>query len=400
VSLRKKLRTGKSWPRFLSDNSRPRDRDDAVRLLRQRLKEVGACELDAKRKFLATNERSKTIADLVDSLESDYRRRDKASAQNLSNLRRVRADFGAIRAAELSDAHIEKYIDGLRNRGAANATVNRITQVLLQAYTYSGKFSLPRVPHLSEVDNVRQGFSDAAETQRIMAALPEYLRDYIFFAARVGMRKKESRSLRWPSVEGDRIRLKAIDAKTKEPRVIPMIGELSELLERRRIARAVTIDGITTLAEWVFHDGTGNFRESWIRACCRADVGHLLCRACELPVTRGLKCEKCGGTWSWSGNWKKLRYVGRLFHDFRRTAVRDMIRGGAPESAGMKISGHKTKAMLYRYDIVDDRDMRDALLAGEKYRDGQEQKVVAMTAPRPLGAQSGAQSAGGERTGS
>src|SRR5690349_3122743 len=66
--------------------------------------------------------------------------------------------------------------------------------------------------------------------------------------------------------------------------------------------------------------------------------------------------------------WQKSRLRGKarnrvglselLIHDVRRTAARNMIRSGVPEKQPMLISGHKTRSMFNRYDIVDERDIK------------------------------------------
>jgi len=137
------------------------------------------------------------------------------------------------------------------------------------------------------------------------------------------MRPGEIRSLAWAAYdrEGHALRLHARDAKTGVGRVVPLAGPVAAIIERRYAVRVLSCPFIS------HRDGrqVGEFRKAWKTACKAAGV------------------------------------VGMQPYDLRRTAVRNMIRAGATEQTAMAISGHQTRAMLARYNIVDERDMTTAL---------------------------------------
>jgi integrase len=80
--------------------------------------------------------------------------------------------------------------------------------------------------------------------------------------------------------------------------------------------------------------------------------------------------------------WEKVTLAagvpGLLFHDLRCSAVRNMVRGGIPETVSMQISGHKTRDVFERYNITSERHITDA---ARKIELSQRQAKVTETQP-------------------
>lgn len=271
----------------------------------------------------------------MDALQTNFELRGKNSPQNLSNIRRVKQDFGTTQATALSSETIADYIGDQLERGYRKATINRWTETLRQGFVLA-ELPAPKIVKLDESDNVRRGFFARAEITELIANLRADLADFVLFAWHTGMRKGEIASLRWDDLNGDVLTLRGENSKNGEARTIPCEGDLSELIARRRRCPLVKIDsGTVMLCDLIFHRQGKPIREftkAWRTACRKA----------EIP--------------------------GRLFHDLRRSAVRDLVRSGVLQSVAMSISGHRSPSMLRRYNITDERDQRQALRQVAQYR--------------------------------
>jgi integrase len=325
------------------ESTQTTDEQKAVKQWTARVKELNAHQINPTTTFLIQRDRRRTIADLVDALEADFRIRGIASAQNVSNLKRVREDFGHYRATALTSDQIDQYVQGRLTEGNAHASINRTLQLLKQSYTLA-KLPAPDVRRLDESGNVRRGFFSEQEIRKVIAGLSQPLADFVLFAWLTGMRKSEIASLSWQDLDGEVIRLRAESAKNGKSRSLPLEGELSELIARRKLARQYKANGAVILSGLIFHragEPVREFRKSWASACKKAGVR-------------------------------------RLFHDLRRSAVRNMVAAGVPQTVAMRISGHETPSMFQRYAIASETDLRTALRATQNYLATAKENVVAM----------------------
>ena len=304
------------------ESSKSPERADALALLKQRLADLHRGRLSGLAEERVTFE----------DLSADYLQEravrgadPKALKWSKARVNNLGTIFASMRAVDITAARIREYAAARLADDKAAGTVNRDLGVLRRMFILAiqaGKLS--RRPHFRKLTEAspRQGFMEHADYLAIRRHLPADHQDILDFAYLTGWRRGEVLGLEWRDVDraGGVIRLRPEMSKTREGRALVLSAPLREVIERRWRGRAVGV-------ALVFHrDGRSldHFKDVWRRAC----------KAAGLP--------------------------GKLFHDLRRTAVRNMVRAGIPERVAMQVSGHKTRSIFDRYNIVSEGDLRQA----------------------------------------
>jgi len=218
----------------------------------------------------------------------------------------------------------------LERDGMTPATLRRELAVLKRMLRLASP-RLPRVPlvDLPRVDNARQGFFEEEDLQAVLPHLPPHARNLVEFLYLTGWRSSEAFRLQWTDIDWKRQTVLLRDSKNREPRIFPFKyhPRLEAVLRRQRDEVLRWECENSRLCTAVFHwrgRPIQKLRRSWQNAC----------RAAGLH--------------------------GRLLHDFRRTAVRNLIRADVQQAVAMKITGHKTDSIFRRYLIVDEELLAQA----------------------------------------
>jgi integrase len=290
-----------------------------------------------------------TVAELVAALLADYKVRERRSiGPATTHLNRVREELGAIRVTDLRSKHLQAYQVARKGAGCAGSTINRELALLRRAirpFLEEQRLPIPRFERLPE--NVREGFFTKAEVAAVVEHLPEELRDFTWFAFLTGWRKGETASPRWSDVDEESmtLRLSWRKSKKKQARTMSLTGELANIIKRCGVARAERVVAGHD-SPYVFLRSDGRVRATKSRGRPVRTFDEVWARAC---TAAGLE--------------------GRLFHDLRRSAARNMDRAGVSRHVAMQITGHKTEAMYRRYNIVNDADIKAALKETADYLD-------------------------------
>ena len=332
------------WVRYYRDGrrheetSRSRKKGDADRLLK--LREGAVAEGVPVTAKVGQLRFEQAAADLV----TDYRvngRRTTADVERRIRLH-LQPAFGRRRLATLTTTHIRAYIDSRQTAGAANASINRELAALKRLFSLAiaagTLLHCPHIPMLAE-DNVRTGFFEDDQFDAVMRHLPEALGMLVRFAYVTGWRvRSEIQPLQWRQVDlrTGEVRLDPGTTKNKQGRMFPITDALREILIHQQLIAERLQRSTETICPWVFHrHGTPikRFSAAWRTACTLAGC------------------------------------PGKIPHDLRRTAVRNLIRAGVTESVAMTLTGHQTRSVFDRYNIISSRDLQyAATLLNKRHR--------------------------------
>jgi len=298
------------------------DRKVAERLLRRRLAEV-----ETRTFTPSTNVR---IDELYADMVAVYKREGRKSLKHLEMRWRkhLQPFFTRLRADNLNTDLVQRYGIKREKDGASGPTINRELAILKHACNLArenGKLRAVPVIHMYKESTARTGFLEDAQYMKLAAECNKeglWLRALLTTAYSFAFRKGELLSMRVRQVDlaSREIQLEAGTTKNDEARIAPMTDEVFHLLTALCVGKKPD--------DFLFSRPNGKpvrtFRRIWKTVCGRAGVPKL------------------------------------LFHDLRRSGVRNLRKLGVPESVAMKISGHKTRSIFERYNIVDKNDLVDA----------------------------------------
>ncbi len=282
------------------------------------------------------------FAEIADALVQHYRVTGSRDLRDVHvKLTPIRAFFDGYRLPAITQASITSYIQKRQSEGLANGTINRELSIFGKAlHLAQERGQLNRMPriHLLQEAAPRAGFFEREDFERVRRQLRKRpdLQLAVTIAYTFGWRmQSEVLPLTHAQVDlaAGTLRLEPGTTKNREGRIAYLTPELNAMLAEQldRVKALSRLLG-RVIPSLFPNPRKGrlqglplrDFRKAWTTACMRSGL------------------------------------TGMIRHDLRRTAVRNLVRSGVPETVAMKITGHKTRSVFDRYNIVSDADLRDA----------------------------------------
>ena len=274
-----------------------------------------------------------TFEQALDAVLQDHdinKRRSKAHVERRITLH-LKPYFGEkTRLGAIGTERLRQYVADRTAKGASAASCNRELSIIRRAFRLALEneriATVPKFPMLDESRNVRQGFLEPADFEKVRATIePEAYADAAAFAYITGWRvPSEVLPLSWDQVDMREglIRIDPGTTKGGEGRQFPITAKLRDILTRRKRLKSSDCSA-------VFHVGgtaipTRGFHKAWTTACTAAKMD------------------------------------GRIPHDMRRSAVRNLERASIPRKVAMQMVGHRTESIYRRYHIVAEADIHEA----------------------------------------
>jgi integrase len=327
-------------------------RQKAVDLLKKRLSE------SSRGPVIGQIAEKVTLEEMKKTPLIDYELVGNRSVETVTYFTEALLDYfgNSTRALDITGDRITGYMRKRQQDGMSNASINREVACLRHMFNLmvkAGRLSRDHVPSAPRLEEAppRSGFVEPAEFNKLRNSLPDYLREPASFMYLTGWRKGAVLSLMWArdtelefaddgkELVGGTVRLRSEHSKNKHAYQLRLKGALLEVFRHAWENR-------TPECSYIFHksgEPIGEFRKSWKTACKAA----------------GLQ--------------------GLLVHDFRRSCARNLVRAGVPERVAMEVTGHKTRSMFDRYNIVAESDLESAMERVTEYvnaRAAEKPKVV------------------------
>jgi len=306
-----------------------------------------------------------TFDELAQDFITDYRINGKDTLNKAELfVSYLSESFGGMKVVNIGTDKIRNYIDKRMKDGMSNASINRELAALKRMFHLAEQStppkvnSIPYIPMLKE-NNARKGFFEYSEYASVRDKADDDFKPVIIFGYHSGCRIMEIISLTVDKVDLAQGTVRFDDTKNETTREICFSGipELREAIENRMRERSE--------CPWLFpqKDGkqftTYTYQRAWLKACIEAGFfKEVICK-----------------------DQQKIKVATKLFHDFRRTAIRNMVRSGVSESVAMQISGHKTRSVFDRYNITSSRDLKEASKKMGAYYERQANQGVVLQFP-------------------
>lgn len=271
-----------------------------------------------------------TVGKLLDGVIEDYELNGydvRFAHQWIDN--HLRPYFGSMRAEAVTKETIRDFQVAKKKceKPLSNASINRCVALLKRSFNLAD-VRFPKVEMLAE-NNVRKGFVEKDEFWVLFNRLPAHQRPVILFCYETGCRIQETLNLKWSQldwVEGV-IRLHPGETKNDQGRLIPCSSLMMHYFSK-------------------------------------------MPKPCEYIFTyKGKHLTNVRTGWEEAAKCLRRQHPNLLVHDLRRSAVRNMVRSGVPERVAMQISGHLSRSVFDRYNIVSEKDIKNAIKSVEKYHE-------------------------------